>query len=87
MGKVEIPTSEDGAGLICLERNRQQIEYQWDDSRHPVGHLASQAAVLADSKNDRDAWGIKEKHPERIEQLIIAGALIAAEIDRLLESR
>lgn len=32
-----------------------------------------------------DGWGLVKKHrPDRVRQLVIAGALIAAEIDRLL---
>ena len=85
MGTIKMPTSEDGAGMICIERNRQIVEKQWDDSRHDKGVLASMAIQVMEG--DGDDWGVVKKHPCKIERLIIAGALIAAEIDRRLADR
>ena len=84
MGIVAKPDHEDGAGLIRLERSRQIKECNWDDERHKPGVLSEQALfVLRPGLGNLDPWQIKAKHPDRIEQLIIAGALIAAEIDRM----
>jgi len=93
---MRLSTSEDGAGMICIERNRQINECGWDDShddQHTDGTLAVVAAILAVDGTDanvddpcgrEDCWGLQRKHPDRKKQLVIAGALIAAEIDRLL---
>jgi hypothetical protein len=88
-----------GAGLIAAERRRQVEAEDWDaahDDEHTDGALAVEAARLAVDGTDAelvddtyDAWGLLAKHgihgtkPNRIRALTIAGALIAAEIDRL----
>ena len=89
MGIVSKPDHVDGVGLIRLERSRQIIECTWDDKRHKPGVLSEMAMfVLRPGLGNLDPWQIKTKHPDRMEQLIIAGALIAAEIDRMrCESR
>lgn len=84
-----------GADLIAEERKRQF--YNWGDT-HDDGHsaqeLAHVAAQLAAYDTDlmynmqlsdrHDIWGLVEKHKDdRVRQLVVAGALIAAEIDRL----
>lgn len=96
---MDIPTSDDGAGLICIERNRQITECGWDDAHdddHTDGTLAVVAAIIAVDGTDasvddpcgrEDCWGIMRKHSDRVERLVIAGALIAAEIDRELRKR
>lgn len=84
MGNVAKPETEDGVGLIRLERLRQIRECNWDDERHKPGVLSEQALfVLKPGVGNLDPWQIKAKHPDRLEQLIIAGALIAAEIDHM----
>lgn len=87
MGTIKMPKSEDGAGMICMERNRQIVEKHWDDSRHDKGVLASKAIQVIEGDIGRDDWDIVKKHPCKIERLIIAGALIAAEIDLRLADR
>lgn len=85
-----------GIQLIAAERERQQLSEGWSpehDDEHTNAALAKRAAELAaigtdmetiDHGEDRDQWGLVEKHKgDRIRQLEIAGALIAAEIDRL----
>jgi len=87
-----------GIELIADERQEQLSKWSLEhDSTHQYGELAKLAAVLCCSGTDaiiadptgfiehgRDAWGITGKHAEdRIKQLQIAGASIAAEIDRL----
>ena len=71
------------------------------DEGHTNGALAVNAAALAvngtdahiahpdlDEGEDYDEFGLVKKHAEnRIRQLEIAGALLAAEIDRLLWER
>lgn len=71
------------------------------DDKHRYGNLAVNAAVLAayptdliirhpDYSEDElvDPWNLIARHEsDRIRQLVIAGALIAAEIDRLQRGR
>jgi len=71
------------------------------DDAHTDGALAKVAAALAVDGTDAsvddpcyepDHWGLVAKHgyrgthPDRIRSLVIAGALIAAEIDRVLRA-
>ena len=74
-----------GAGLIAAERQRQVSEEGWTpehDDEHIDGYLAIAAAHLCCGFSDR--WGLYDKHRHnRQRQLVIAGALIAAELDRL----
>jgi len=85
-----------GANLIAVERIRQLATYTPEHEReHDDGELPIRAAELAlastgarvdlcDLLFDADAWELCQKHRgDRIKQLTIAGALIAAEIDRL----
>jgi hypothetical protein len=85
-----------GVELIRNERQRQLLIEHWTpehDDTHRSGALAKTAAQLAvdgtdaqvvDSLDEPDAWGLVKKHRgDRIKQLMIAGALIAAEIDRV----
>ena len=72
-----------GIDMITFERIRQKDV--WGDSHddeHDAGEIAAVAANLIDGREDE--WGLLKKHPQRLRQLVIAGALIAAEIDRLL---
>jgi len=82
-----------GVELIAEER-ADQIRKGWDsfhDDNHSRGALAATAAVVSAhgtllEKRVAKApnWGIIRKHRgNRIHQLAISGALIAAEIDRL----
>lgn len=87
----------EGARLIALERSRQ-VEgegYQPDhDAEHPDLELAWAAyCYLTQATADPDAprrvpsmWPWKDREwkpkPDRVRNLVIAGALIAAEIDR-----
>lgn len=83
--------------LIARERQKQDREWGDDhDAQHTAGDLGVAAAVLACSGTDakvkdpleRDGWGLVEKHGAgSLKSLVIAGALIAAEIDRVLELR
>lgn len=85
-------------GLIASERRRQRAKGYDDehDRSHDAGELAMLAGALIMDDFDHEAilefvmelgtpW-MKEmyaKKRERLESLIVAGALIAAEIDRL----
>jgi len=86
-----------GIELIAKER-QEQIEkhgrtIEYDASQNIDGQLAHAASVLSypyQYADDIDApydWDIdlfkKMRNKPRIDQLVIAGALIAAEIDRL----
>lgn len=86
-----------GIELIELERYRQLAKNGWTpehDDEHKNGALAKRAAELAvsgtdarviDEVDEEDCWGLVKKHKaDRIRQLTIAGALIAAEIDRVI---
>jgi len=86
-----------GIELIYAERERQINAEGWTfehDDQHDDGELAMAAACYAAWPQDTlyglwpfDAeWDKRKKH-DRIRQLTIAGALIAAELDRLLRAR
>jgi hypothetical protein len=89
--------SKSGVELIAAERHRQISEEGWTpehDARHTRGELARAGAVYAMPANGSwkaDNWPFEPesiKHDwrsadGRIRELARAGALIAAEIDRL----
>jgi hypothetical protein len=84
-----------GAYDILRERNRQITHEEWSaehDDGHRYGALALVAAELALAHTagsvshpdyEPDAWGLMAKHQDTLRRLEIAGALIAAELDRL----
>lgn len=87
-----------GAALILAERDRQVLQEGWcgdHDAKQTAGQLAWAAACYAapgpvvDPETGKDVWpwdsqsDKRHKH-DRIRRLTIAGALCAAEIDRLL---
>ena len=87
-----------GVDLITAERLKQIYRNGYDasnDAEHTAGELAAVAAIVvaagtlqadAYSAGVFDDWNILTKHHgDRISQLTIAGALIAAELDRLLD--
>lgn len=90
-------TGTHGAFLILEERNRQIDEEGWTvehDDQHRVGELARAAGVYAIEPHGVGYWPGKWRiswfKPTcmsgvdgRIRELVKAGALIAAEIDRL----
>jgi len=88
------PDPTDGVALIAAER-RRQVEVKGYDAKaddRSVGGLADIAAILVTNQasNPMSFWAVnKAEHitekwgNDRIKILIIAGALIAAEIDRL----
>lgn len=92
-------TLKTGIELIAEERQEQIDKHGWNeehDSNHQNGELAKVAATLAvmhtdASVDDADnwgtgdnAWGLESKlQNDTIHALKVAGALIAAEIDRL----
>jgi len=83
-----------GIELIAEERARQIELEGWTqehDDQHTAGELAKNAAICAVrgtdayviDPSDGPDWLLASKHGEPVKRLIIAGALIAAEIDRL----
>lgn len=88
---------KSGIELIAEERWEQVYKHSWGmdhDADHQYGELAKNAAALAVIGTDADIteigepfeddWGLCEKlKGDRLKALIVAGALIAAEIDRL----
>jgi hypothetical protein len=89
----------NGVQLIAAERTRQIEDKGWTlehDDEHAYGSLRVIAAKCACDGTDahvedpleRD-WGILKRHgyngddPDELHLLAVAGALIAAEIDRL----
>ena len=85
-----------GSDLIAAERERQVIEEDWsnshDEGEHPDGELAAAARCYAldpilkeEDESPRDwPWAEKWWKPkDQISDLVRAGALIAAEIDRI----
>jgi hypothetical protein len=83
------PKMRSGIELITAERQRQAEEENWTiehDDLQRNGELAQAAAVYAFSPVFRWYWPWEEssyKPKTRIRDLVRAGALIAAEIDRL----
>ena len=89
-----------GSKLIMAERRRQIEKEDWSeahDDGHQSGELRQVAAMCALDGTDMSVeggyptdWGLINRHgidgtkPDQIKLLSIAGALIAAEIDRLL---
>lgn len=84
-----------GVNDIVSERLRQIASEGYEaahDDEHVCGEMAQVAAELAlehtSASIDRaphmpDLWGLLQKHKDTRRRLVIAGALIAAEIDRL----
>lgn len=82
-----------GSYDISAERLRQIADEGYDaahDDEHRGGEIAVVAANLALAHTScvvrgamPDPWGLKKKHCDTRRRLVIAGALIAAEIDRL----
>ncbi len=81
--------------LIAGEYGKQITKWGPDhDDGHTDGSLAVVAATIAvdgtdakvvdplDRGSGHDPWGLISKHSNRLRQLTIAGALIAAELDR-----
>ena len=92
-------STKTGIELIAEERSAQLSELGWTlehDDEHADGALRVVAAACAVDGTDAEVidplertWGIVDKHgykgtdPKKIHLLAIAGALIAAEIDRI----
>lgn len=79
-----------GIELIAKEREEQLGKHNFDkewDSLHVDGELLDFAVSIIEQDVDKYPWNptlfVHIKRKDRIEQLSIAGALIAAEIDRL----
>lgn len=88
MGEVNTSSDLTGTELINLERDRQiEMFSSVRDDQYVNRELAALAAstLLSNVEGTSldDVWGIQEKHPDELERLIIAGALVAAEIDRI----
>jgi hypothetical protein len=94
---AEPETDPAGGGLamVAIERSRQRSRWSPEhDDGHRAGELAVRAAELAvngtderlsTTAHDPDAWGLVAKHGrDPVRSLTIAGALICAELDRLL---
>jgi len=91
----ETPTVT-GVSLIAAERLRQAVKENYTDT-HDDGHNASELILAAICYCEHDALGLNQgrvpdswpwenaawKPKDRIRNLVRAGALIAAEIDRL----
>jgi len=91
-------TPSTGIDLIAAERRRQVTEEGYSpehDADHPVEDLARAAAVYATPpplRTHQDVWGRwpwlpedwKPSPDDRVRELTKAGALIAAELDRII---
>lgn len=92
---------KDGAALIAAERQRQVSEERRSprhDDEHRGGELATAAACYALARHVRAARYVMSLWPwhsdwwkpcpdDRVRELVKAGALLAAEIDRLRRAR
>jgi len=76
-----------GACKIKAERSRQLIQEKWSnthDDQHTHGELVAAASCYLEGSSDQWPWEESFWKPQdRIRNLTKAGALIAAEIDRL----
>lgn len=93
----ELPTQYQYAALIDVIAERTKQRQKWgvdDDDRHvdkELAHVAGNLAIMH-VKGDlppKDTWGIADRNPDPRERLVIAAALLIAEIERLdrLEAR
>ena len=78
-----------GVTRIWREREKQLEIHslEQDAYKYKNGELADAACCLINNARTVPKWGVelRERYPDdRVKQLMIAGALIAAEIDRLL---
>lgn len=81
------PTKADGLELIEEERRRQIEDFGFTtefDQRHSDGELAGAAMVFLNRDLESWPWQGTPMFNGRIQDLVRAGALIAAELDRLL---
>ena len=86
-------THSDIMTAIAVERERQRKRYDAaHDDEHTTGELLIRAAELAICNTDTrlatdrepDAWGLVRKHGgDARHSLVVAAALIVAEIERL----
>ena len=81
-----------GAEQIAAERKRQIEEEGWTaghDAAHDNGELWRAAICYASGRSDGWPWAPRwyKPGPDRVRSLVKAGALIAAEIDRLTEPK
>ncbi|MCC7537875.1 MAG: hypothetical protein IT379_16745 [Deltaproteobacteria bacterium] len=94
-GSKSVPLRGRLSGLALIVDERQQQLRRWSpahDDRHVDGELVEVAQQLLTAVQDDlertpagvADWGLVERHPDPIERLAIAGAMIAAEIDRRL---
>ncbi len=89
--KLKIIDMKTGTELIAIERQEQIEKHKWDkehDKSHVDGELkfAALYALGEKSKLQPYAWDWfrdKMEGKTEVEKLVIAGALIASEIDRL----
>ena len=81
-----------GIELIAIERQKQTEKHGWDvlhDSEYESGELIEAALFAIDTekfywpKNWMGVFAEKIRKKDRVGQLKVAGALIAAEIDRI----
>lgn len=73
-----------GTQLIETERQRQRREWGDEhDDEHTGGELVEAAIAYAEGNGARWPWRDGWKPDTRVDDLVKAGALIAAEIDRL----
>lgn len=98
--RINLDVTPSGGELIDAERIRQKYHCRYDsehDDKHGDGQLARQAAALILSHipgyagysliDDLDEWGIAAKRKcqvSEVRSLTIAGALIVAELERIL---
>lgn len=96
-GRKSLPAADSGAALIAAERQRQIEDEGWTaehDDAHTGGEMADAAACYALGRADATINGVYLwpwangwwRPGDPVRNLVKAGALIAAEIDRLKRS-
>lgn len=79
---------KDAITAVVGERQRQITDEGWtpeNDDGHQCGEIARAAAALLTKDYSRDDWGLVEKHAgDELRSLVIAGALVLAEIERVM---
>lgn len=69
---------------VLAERVKQRAKWgDAHDDEHDAGEIGMVAADLVSLGEQSDGWGLARKHPQRRDRLVIASALLIAEVERI----